>query len=236
MQTIQYAVLTGDLKGSSKVSPDRLEATMLNIANSAEFMRTYTGAETRFTRFRGDGWQMIVAPQYYLRTVALIMARLKMDSLPLSTRIGIGVGTVESLGTTDLSDARGHAFEYSGHALDNLTRDRDLTIQKGALDPVAYLGRKEHRPRLAGQIGWTDAAILTLFGHIVSNWTRLQAEAVAYSLENDTANQGTIAGILGITRQALNLRLTGAGYGPVISAIKLTELYFPGYREDEGTP
>ncbi|WP_309664791.1 hypothetical protein [Tabrizicola sp.] len=116
-----YAVLTGDLIGSSKASRLKLEATMENIAATAKFLSEYTGENTKFTRYRGDGWQLVLSPAFYLRAVALISARLKADKQALPTRFGIGVGSVDNLGGTDLRDARGSAFELSGHALDILT-------------------------------------------------------------------------------------------------------------------
>ena len=198
---------------------------MANIAATAQFLTQFTGQETKFTRYRGDGWQMVVPPHSYLRSAALILARLKADEQTLPTRIAIGIGPVDSLGSSDLRDASGPAFEYSGRALDALTRDRDIAIRRGPEDPLAYLGRDQDRPRMDGTIAWSDAAILALFGFIAGRWTRPQAEAVALALENDTAKQHTIAEKLGISRQALNLRLTGAGYGPILTAISLTTTY-----------
>lgn len=224
---VLYAVITGDLIGSSKASPQAVEATMANLAATAQALSEDTGTDTKFTRYRGDGWQMVLsAPEKYLRAAALIMARLKADAQTLPTRFAIGIGPIESLGETDLRDANGLAFEYSGRALDTLTRDRTLTVTKGPDDPVAFLGRKEIRPRLDGNIVWSDAAIVSMFGFIASRWTRPQAEAVALALAHDMEKQAMVAGKLGITRQALNLRLTGAGYGSILTAIRLTETYF----------
>ncbi|OYX21204.1 MAG: hypothetical protein B7Z04_03745 [Rhodobacterales bacterium 32-66-9] len=72
-----YAVLTGDLIGSSKAPRARLETTMENIAATARFFTEFTGEDTRFTRYRGDGWQMILSPAFFLRAVTMILARLK---------------------------------------------------------------------------------------------------------------------------------------------------------------
>jgi hypothetical protein len=221
--TLLYAVLTGDLIRSTKASPLKLEATMANIADTARLLSQYTGEDTKFTRFRGDGWQLVLSPAFYLRAVALISARLKADRQTLQTRFGIGIGTVESFGATDLRDAHGTAFEHSGHALDSLTRDQAIMLAGGA---VAELGQAERAERLRGAIEWSDAALLPMFGFITRRWSQAQSEAIAIALENDNQTQATIAAKLGITRQALNLRLTGAGYGPIHNAIKLTELYF----------
>ena len=56
-----YAVLTGDLIASSKASPLRLATTMANLAETGQILTKLTGSDTRFTRFRGDGWQMLIA-------------------------------------------------------------------------------------------------------------------------------------------------------------------------------
>ena len=218
-----YAVLTGDLIGSSKSSPERLEATMDNIATTAQFLAEYTGEKTRFTRYRGDGWQLTLSPAFYLRALALILAKLKADRQTLSTRIGIGIGSVDSFGTTDLRDAQGAAFVLSGRALDSLTRDHSLML---SAETLANAIQEKRTERLRGTIEWSDAAMLPMFGFIARRWSAAQAEAMAIALENDHQTQATIAAKLGITRQALNIRLTGAGYGPILAAIKLTERHF----------
>jgi hypothetical protein len=235
-----YAVLTGDVIGSSKASPVKLEATMNSISNTAEFLSQYTGEDTKFTpefipvdakftRYRGDGWQLVLSPAFYLRAVALILAGLKANKQTLSTRIGIGIGTVDHLGATDLRDAQGPAFEHSGRALDSLTRDQAMTLAG------EVKARQEKRADgLSGAIEWSDAAMLPMFGFIARRWSQAQAEAIAIALRDDKQTQATIAAKLGITRQALNLRLTGAGYGPILDAIKLTERYFKDFSNEDG--
>jgi hypothetical protein len=226
-----YAVLTGDLIGSSKAPRARLETTMENIAATAQFFTEFTGEDTRFTRYRGDGWQMILSPAFYLRAVTMILARLKADPQALPTRIGLGIGTIESPGTTDLSDAKGPAFEHSGRALDSLTRDRTLAL-RGDLAEASEQDAKV--AKLSGAIQWSDAALLPLIGFIAHRWSAPQAEAIALALQNENQKQAAIADSLGITRQALNLRLTGAGYGPILEALKLSELHFQD-TTDEGS-
>jgi hypothetical protein len=227
---LHYAVITGDLIGST-TAPERLEATLDRIAATAAFLTTFTGEDTRFTRFRGDGWQIILAPHYYLRAIALILAELKTERRALSTRFGIGIGPVETTGTIDLRDATGDAFIQSGHALDSLTRDHTTRL---AATLAAGLGPTERAERLRGAVEWSDAALLPMLAFIARRWTPAQAEAMALALKNDRQTQASIAAQLGITRQALNTRLTGAGYGPVLTAIKLTEQYFADFGTDGG--
>ncbi|WP_309666298.1 hypothetical protein, partial [Tabrizicola sp.] len=111
------------------------------------------------------------------------------------------------------------------------TRDQAMMI---AGDAVAGLGQSARAERLRGVIEWSDAAMLPMLGFIARRWSHAQAEAIAIALKNDNQTQATIAAKLGITRQALNLRLTGAGYGPILDAIKLTETFFEDTSNEDG--
>ena len=58
------------------------------------------GADTRFTRYRGDGWQMHVAlPRPGAPHGARAVARLRAADAGLATRAAIGIGPIDSLGS-----------------------------------------------------------------------------------------------------------------------------------------
>lgn len=165
---------------------------MSALATAAAQISGWTGQSTRFTRFRGDGWQMLlVHPALALRAALLIAARLRMADTGLATRLAIGLGQVDSLGRADLSDASGTALTLSGRALDHMPRSQ--------------------RWVMAGDLPAWQPALLTLAEWHASRWSREQAEAVAALLPPDTPTQATVAAALGITRQALQARLSGAG-------------------------
>lgn len=185
------AVITGDLIASTE-APGRVDGAMSALATAAAQISGWTGHSTRFTRFRGDGWQMLlVHPALALRAALLIAARLRMADTGLSTRLAIGLGQVDSLGRADLSDASGPALTLSGRALDHMPRSQ--------------------RWVMAGDLPPWQPALLTLAEWHASRWSREQAEAVAALLPPDTPTQATVAADLGITRQALQARLSGAG-------------------------
>ena len=100
------------------------------LADAAREISGWTpGADTRFTRYRGDGWQMHLAePGLALRAALVLAARLRAADTGLATRAAIGIGRIEDLGTASLADARGPAFEASGHALDRMRYGRRLAI------------------------------------------------------------------------------------------------------------
>jgi len=96
------------------------------------------------------------------------------------------------LGTRGLADATGPAFFVSGDQLDAMGRNRMIA--------------------LTGQgIGAAQVAIIDLAEWIASGWTATQAEAVAKYLEGHLMRHEDIAEKLGITRQAVQSRLSGAG-------------------------
>ena len=81
----QPTILTGDLIGSTRSTPRATTAAMTALADAADTISAMTGAATRFTRSRGDGWQLYLPDTTYA---------LRATPQTLSTRIAIGVGPV----------------------------------------------------------------------------------------------------------------------------------------------
>jgi hypothetical protein len=208
----QTAVLTGDLIGSTKAAPAALEDAIDLLAGTAREITDWVPgpSESRFTRYRGDGWQMHVAdPGFALRAVLLLSARLRAADLGLATRAAIGIGPVESLGTASLADARGPAFEASGRALDHMARTRRLAIEGEGVTAL-------HR------------IVVDLLDERTDRWTRQQAEAMylALPLRKDEPTLAELAAPLGITAQAVNYRLSGAGAPAIRRSLRAWEETF----------
>jgi hypothetical protein len=202
---LSNAVLLGDLVGSTRLSPARLNQVMAALASAAEALGPVAG-DTHFTRFRGDGWQLVTfRAETALRAALYLSARLKAEA-KAETRIAIGLGTVDRLDGPDLGTASGTAFLRSGQALDTMPRGRRMLLA-GA-------------PAAAGI--WIDA-LLTLLEQQIAGWSAPQAEAVALALEPGWSVQEDLADRLGITRQAMNARLKGAGFAAVEAALDAFE-------------
>ena len=187
------AVITGDLIGSSDAGAGVVEQAMAILAETAgELTGRMAAGNTHFTRFRGDGWQVHIADaSLALRAALILLARLRGTGMPIATRAAIGIGTVDYLGTATLADARGTAFEFSGHALDKLRRTSRLAI--------------------AGQdINALHRAIIDLLDARARRWTAQQAEALALALHRGNPTLAEIGTQLGISAQAVNYRLSGA--------------------------
>jgi hypothetical protein len=202
------AILTGDLIGSTEAPPIALERAMLVLTEAARGLSAWSGADTRFTRYRGDGWQMHVAlPGLALRTALALIARLRAADAGLATRAAIGIGPIDSLGSASLADARGAAFEASGHALDRMPRTRRLTIDGDGVTPLHKI-------------------IVDLLDERTTRWTKEQAEAMALYLAPDNPTLTDIAPRLGISPQAVNYRLSGGGATAIRHAVRDWEATF----------
>ncbi len=209
------AVMTGDLVGSKKHSKEEVDAAISEIARTAEYLGTLADAHTRFTRFRGDGWQIVLGRAgWAMRAALIIIADMKAKGKAIETRISVGIGRYESLGTDDLSDASGQAFITSGRRLDDMPSHRRLVIEGGRTD--APHGVPDHT--------W-QIAIFDMAEWIASRWSQPQAEAMAMALRFDWQTQDELAQRLGITRQAMHARLRGAGFQAMENALHAFEQY-----------
>ena len=203
------ANLTGDLIGSTSAAPADVEAAIDLLAETAGgiagWMPQSPRRDPKFTRFRGDGWQMHVAqPTLALRALLFLIARLRAADLGRATRAAIGIGEGASLGTTSLADARGAAFEASGRALDDIGRSRRLAIEGEGVTPL-------HR------------IVVDLLDERSTRWTRQQAEAMYLALQPEEPTLAEIAAPLAISAQAVNYRLTGAGHPAIRRSLRAWE-------------
>ncbi len=203
------AVLTGDLIDSTAAGTEATDEAMAILADTAEDISGWPDAgPTRFTRYRGDGWQILVTPpKYALRATLVLTARLRAAATAPPTRIAIGVGPADSVGGNDLSDAHGPAFSSSGRALEDMLRGSRLNFG-GKIGPKTS--------RLHG-------VIVDLLDERTGRWTPEQAEAAAFALHPDEPTQAEIAGRLGISSQAVSYRLSGAGVATIRRALHTWE-------------
>jgi hypothetical protein len=201
------AVLTGDLVGSTGHPAATVDAAMKAIRAAAVTIADWQSppTDTRFTRFRGDGWQMFLTrPRFALRAAVIIQGRLK--AMGMESRISIGVGKAESLGTSSLADAAGDAFERSGQGLDSMGSMWRLSIDKQ-------------------DIHVEDQLIADLLAERMGRWTAAQAEAAALQLASPLKIRTLleIGEELNISPQAVNDRVRGAGCHTIASVLRRWE-------------
>lgn len=192
-----HAVLTGDLVGSTEAGRQAIDSAIARLEQTAQNI----GSDTRFTRYRGDGWQIFLDdPGDGLWAMLYIHACLRANR-GLESRMALGIGEAYGLGETSLTIAGGSAFLTSGRTLDEMKGGQLI-----ALATRVY--------RRDGQES-TDKLHLRLIAMLddrLRNWSPEQAEVMALELDPGGApTQKEMAEQLGITRQAVAARLRAAG-------------------------
>lgn len=196
------AVLTGDLIASTEAGQAATDSAMELIQSVASAESGRDGADVRFTRYRGDGWQIFCSdPAKVFRLAVLVLANLQSRPNLPKTRISAATGPIAFLPDVGLASASGPVFSISGRNLDGMTRRR-----------LAFESQESPMPckdALFAYLEWQSG-----------RWSPEQAEAIALTFRHDPPHPGTSAEDLGISRQAFSARLDGAGYLPVWEAEK----------------
>lgn len=198
--TYARAVITGDLIRSTSLPPQQADAAISALEQAAH---NWVG-DLHFTRFRGDGWQILLdRPQTALRIAFYMTAALAAANTGLTTRLAIGFGTVARLPAGDLSGATGTAFIRSGRALDQMPRNIRWIVAGGPTLPA-----------------WIPATIALADWHS-ARWTAGQAAVVAEWLDPVDRTQEEWASMMGLTRQAWKARFDGSGIAAWKAALEL---------------
>ncbi|NDW51899.1 MarR family transcriptional regulator [Aliiroseovarius sp. PrR006] len=201
------AVLTGDIIGSTQMSPEDLERAFDALSASAEVQAEWHGEDLHFTRQRGDGWQVRLArPELALRSALAFRAALRCEGKEFSTFMAVATGPATPIMPgMDLNWASDEAFIESGRRLDQI-KSNPLTTQIAHTD-IKALG-----------------ATFVLADHISQSWTPAQAAAILPMLAlGNSPNYSKVARALGKSRQAVTKALEGAGYDSIWVALAYIE-------------
>jgi len=203
-----FCVFTGDLVGSTKAGAGAVDRAMALLSDAASGA-AWAGLRGPFTRFRGDGWQVLLdRPERAARLALVLQAALRADLPGLETRIALGFGPVTQMGSHDLSDADGPAFLRAGRALDGMKRGRLLVLEaEGSPLPLQ--------------------AAIPLFDALIRRWTPAQAAALRPLLAPNPPQQTDLARTLGIKPQSLSDRLSGAALDQLLDSLRGLERMAP---------
>jgi hypothetical protein len=204
------AVLTGDIIASTQAGQAATDATIALIETVAKLEREVSHADVRFSRFRGDGWQIYCSDATRVFRIAVrVLANLhSRPDLP-KTRMSAACGAVSFLPETGLASASGDAFVLSGRGLDTIKRKKIVYSHAD--------GKEAWKAAMFSQLEWQ-----------AFRWSPEQAQAIALAFRLDPPHPGKSAEDLGISRQAFSARLDGAGYSPLWEA----EHVFRSERDD----
>lgn len=209
-----HAVLTGDLVGSSRLSPASLQGARQTFeAASAEIARwspKLVASTPDF--FRGDSWQLLLTrPGFSLRAAFYIRARLKAGDPDWDTRIAIGLGAVAKIDKSRTSLSSGEAFLLSGHALDAMGAATNIIV--------------------SGQSSAALDVLARICSSMADDWSQKQAQAVCLALAPDAPTQAEMAERLGVTQQAVSKALASAKISAFLQAAQYCEaLNWPKVR------
>ena len=194
-----YAVLTGDLVGSSRVKLEKQREEVLSILkDSFDMIESPDIIASHFSIHRGDSFQGVLSkPEEALKVAIIIRANLLSKSgvknNRLDARIAIGIGKIDYLPENQVGEGDGEAFRNSGMELDKMKKGaRNLTIKTPWLETNKELQ--------------TECA---LFNAIIYKWTKEQAEAIMYQIQGYT--QEDISKKLKISQSAVFQRLRTGG-------------------------
>ncbi|WP_294344721.1 hypothetical protein [Prosthecochloris sp.] len=175
-----YAVLTGDLVKSSRLPSTLSTKAMAWLKASVSIVNTFALGSVygSMDTFRHDSWQLLLnRPETALRAALFFRTVLRMNSdadTKYDTRIAIGIGEVEYIDSTNISNSRGPAFTLSGKLLDSMKNSR-LTwgTEHDALPFWSTLER----------------TTIPLLDCLVSDWTPTESQAVNCVLTGLTQDQ-----------------------------------------------
>ncbi len=196
-----YAVITGDVVGSSKLPPEkRNQLQPVMIKSFQAVTRVLPDAvQAPFETYRGDGFQGVLSkPETAMRAVIVLRASLRHlfevshKSHALDARIAVGIGHVDYLPENRSADGDGKAFRISGPLLDGMKGNQ----------------------RLLFRTPWQEVndeldVLCALLDVIIDHWTAAQAHAIVGWIRGLT--QEKIAMELGISQPAARYRLKSAG-------------------------
>ncbi len=221
-----YAVLTGDLIGSSRFRIEEREEILSILKDSFKIISPDI-IESPFGIFRGDSFQGVLSrPDEALKAALIIRSSLRSkfkERRPrLDARIAIGIGTIDYLPRDQAGEGDGEAFRNSGPELDKMKKGEQNSIIRTPWTDI----NEELRTECA------------LFDALIQRLTKEQAEATLYhickikiclgEIPNDFyfqdfiqgetqegITQEVIAKILNISQPALSQRLKTGGFWAV---------------------
>lgn len=227
MKEMLYAVITGDIVGSSKFSISQRSQLLSVLKDSfGTIEKVFPGTiHAPFEIHRGDSFQGVLSnPEIALSAALVIRAVLRgMGSVQSrrkawDARMAVGIGSIDFLPDGRGTEGDGEAFRHSGPVLDKMKGDRRLLIRT----PWDSVNAEFE----------TACALLDA---IIHRWSGEQAMAIFCQIVGLT--QESTAKRLGISQPAVRLRLQGAGGWAIDEFLKrykrrISELISPGAYND----
>lgn len=215
-KTRDYAILTGDIVASSRLSPsDRREVPTAISRSSTALRRVFKNyVPVPVTLSRGDSWQMLVTDtNQALRIGLFFRASLRggPKSPGLDTRMAIAVGRIDFIPGDRIAEGDGPAYRLSGSALESMHKRENM-----------HLVFPSHPAEKA------LSTVVCLLDGIVSRWSDKRARAVCGALRGWSQEKiATRSWDEPISQQAVAQLLDRAGWNYIERALKYYEDVVP---------
>lgn len=193
-------VITGDIIGSTKISPENWLPTLKAALG-------YWGNEpTDWELYRGDSFQLRISnPMQAIAAAVYIKAAIKTVS-ELDVRLGIGLGEIDYT-AKKITESNGTAFIHSGEVFEQLSKmNQEMAIKS----PWHQFDQEMN-------------LMLKLALIPMNQWTVSAAVAVWEVLKKPHLTQKELGAKLGITQHAVSARLSRAH----MEVIQEWMAYFP---------
>jgi hypothetical protein len=207
-----YAVITGDIVDSSKLSKAKRQALPLALKRASRETRKNFPNEVPLDLdvFRGDGWQLLVTDVVACLRVALFFrACLRSEAergRGLDTRMAIAIGKLDFIPGEHVSEGDGEAYRHSGRTLETLQRKEFLSLTP------------------ATEIRWPEVTVVVrLVDAIAQGWTGKQSRAVMGALRGWTQEKIARSWPGRITQPAVVKHLDAAQWPAVEAAVLYVE-------------
>jgi hypothetical protein len=183
------AVITGDIINSRDSKP---EVWMLELK---AVLNKYGQEPKDWEIFRGDSFQLMLAPQKALEAAILFKSYIKQIK-SIDVRMGIGIGDI-LYQSEKITAANGPAFIYSGESFESLKKET-LKIKS----PWTELDLSINL--------MMDLASLT-----IDTWTPTTSRIIQTALENPNSKQNEIARILNKSQSTVSEGLKRGGFDEI---------------------
>lgn len=184
------AVITGDIV-NSRTEPAENWLPMLK-----RVLKHYGKNPQQWEIFRGDSFQLLVAPEKALFAALEIKAAIR-QLRDLDVRIGIGIGEQDHK-AEKISESNGTAFVRSGECFESLKK-QNLGIQTGNPEKDELLNLL------------FILALLTM-----NNWSPTVAETISTFLQHPGKNQMQLAKQLNKSQSSLSEALKRGGFDEIL--------------------
>ncbi len=180
------SVITGDIVNS------RLDKSGSWLKALKEALKRYGDEPLNWEIYRGDSFQLELAPAEALEAVLYIKACIK-QYIELDARMAIGVGE-KTRNTPKITEANGSAFINSGKCFEALNKHT--------------LGFCSPWPELDEEINLN----LTLASLAIDHWSRNASRIIKVAMEHPELTQNQLAKKLDKTQSTISESLSRAGY------------------------